>query len=201
MSRPSTGENVSRAACPARTLTRIFARMKLVFLHGAPATGKLTVAKALLNVVPGRLLDNHAAVDFARTIFEFGAPGFWELVHQIRLAALEAAAQHGVLLVVVTFCYSDPTDLPQFEEFERLVLGAGGELLPVFLHCSDEEIARRIGNADRVERRKTSSMEALNAFRAIYNDAPVPRDNCFKIDSGARSAKATALEIARHFGL
>jgi tRNA uridine 5-carbamoylmethylation protein Kti12 len=47
--------------------------MKLVFLHGAPATGKLTVAKALLNVVPGRLLDNHAAIDFARTIFEFGA--------------------------------------------------------------------------------------------------------------------------------
>jgi hypothetical protein len=187
MSRPSTGENVSRAACPARTLTRIFARMKLVFLHGAPATGKLTVAKALLNVVPGRLLDNHAAIDFARTIFEFGAPGFWELVHQIRLAALKAAAQHGVPLVVVTFCYSDPTDLPQFEEFERLVLGAGGELLPVFLHCFDEEIA--------------SSMEALNAFPAIYNDAPVPRDNCFKIDSGARSAEATALEIARHFGL
>ena len=201
MSRPSTGENVSRAACPARTLIRIFARMKLVFLHGAPATGKLTVAKALLNVVPGRLLDNHAAIDFARTIFEFGAPGFWELVHQIRLAALEAAAQHGVPLVVVTFCYSDPTDLPQFEEFERLVLGAGGELLPVFLHCFDEEIARRIGNADRVERRKTSSMEALNAFRAIYNDAPVPRDNCFKIDTGARSAEAIALEIARHFGL
>jgi hypothetical protein len=103
MSRPSTGENVSRAACPARTLIRIFARMKLVFLHGAPATGKLTVAKALLNVVPGRLLDNHAAIDFARTIFEFGAPGFWELVHQIRLAALEAAAQHGVPLVVITF--------------------------------------------------------------------------------------------------
>jgi hypothetical protein len=44
-------------------------------------------------------------------------------------------------------------------------------------------------------------MEALNAFRAIYNDAPVPRDNCFKIDTGARSAEAIALEIARHFGL
>jgi len=27
--------------------------MKLLFLHGAPATGKLTVAKALLRLVPG----------------------------------------------------------------------------------------------------------------------------------------------------
>jgi tRNA uridine 5-carbamoylmethylation protein Kti12 len=29
--------------------------MKLIFLHGAPASGKLTVAKALLRIVPGRL--------------------------------------------------------------------------------------------------------------------------------------------------
>jgi hypothetical protein len=76
-----------------------------------------------------------------------------------------------------------------------------GELLPVYLYCSDEEIARRIGNVDRVQRRKTSSMEALNAFRTVYNDAPVPRPDCLKIDSGAKSADATALQIVRHFGL
>jgi hypothetical protein len=175
--------------------------MKLVFLHGAPATGKLTVAKALLNVVPGRLLDNHAAIDFARNVFEFGAPGFWDLVHHARLVALEAAAKHGVPLVVFTFCYSDPTDLPRFQEFERLMLRMKGDLLPVYLYCSDQEIARRIGTVDRAQRGKTSSMEALSAFRTVYNDAPVPRPDCFKIDSGAKSADATAREIAHHFGL
>ena len=175
--------------------------MKLIFLHGAPATGKLTVAKALLSIVPGRLLDNHAAIDFARTMFEFGAPGFWDLIHQVRLAALEAAAHNGISLVVVTFCYSDPTDLPYFEEFERLMYRTCGELLPVFLHCSDEEIARRIGNADRVQRQKTSSMEALSDFRTRYDDAPAPRANCLMLDSAARSADATAREIVRHFGL
>lgn len=44
-------------------------------------------------------------------------------------------------------------------------------------------------------------MEALHAFRTVYNDAPVPRPDCFKIDSGAKSADATAREIAHHFGL
>jgi len=58
--------------------------MKLLFLHGAPAAGKLTVARAPLQLVPGRLFDNHAAIDLARTLFEFGAPGFWELVHTVR---------------------------------------------------------------------------------------------------------------------
>ena len=72
--------------------------MKLLFLHGAPAVGKLTVAKALLRLVPGRLMDNHAAIDLARTIFEFGAPGFWELVHDVRRSAMNAAAGHDLLL-------------------------------------------------------------------------------------------------------
>ena len=51
--------------------------MKLLLLHGAPAAGKLTVAKALLGMVPGRLFDNHVAIDLALTIFDFDAPGFW----------------------------------------------------------------------------------------------------------------------------
>ncbi len=175
--------------------------MKVVFLHGAPATGKLTVAKALLNLREGRLFDNHAAIDFARTIFEFGAPGFWELIHDTRLAALGAAAKNGVPLVVLTFCYSDPTDLPAFEDFENLVLGAKGELLPAYLHCSEFEIARRIGNPDRVQRRKTSSMEGLRRFREAYNDAPVPRATCLKLDTGTRPPNETAREIVRHFGV
>jgi len=86
--------------------------MKLLFLHGAPPTGKLTVAKALLERLPGRLFDNHAAIDLARTIFDFGAPGFWELVHSVRCSALDAA-EHGVSLVVTTFCYAAPDDRPQ----------------------------------------------------------------------------------------
>jgi hypothetical protein len=64
--------------------------MKLVFLHGSPAVGKLTVAKALLRMVSGRLFDNHAAIDLARTVFDFGAPGFWELVHSVRCSAIES---------------------------------------------------------------------------------------------------------------
>jgi hypothetical protein len=174
--------------------------MKLIFLHGAPATGKLTVAKALLGAVSGRLLDNHAAIDFARTMFDFGAPGFWDLVHQVRLSALELAARHNVPLVVMTFCYSEPSDRPSFEQFEALVQRNGGELLPVFLYCSEEEIARRIANPDRIERRKTASMDALNSFRLTYNDAPVPRADCLKLNSEVRP-EATAEEIIRKFGL
>jgi chloramphenicol 3-O-phosphotransferase len=175
--------------------------MKLLFLHGAPAAGKLTVAKALLELVPGRLFDNHAAIDLARTMFDFGASGFWELVHTIRYAALDAAAEHGVAFVVTTFCYAEPDDLPQFEKFEEVMRRHGGELLPVFLHCSREEAARRVGNPDRVERRKMTSEEGLNQYLDAYNFTAVPRAGCLTLDTGARPAEAAAQDIIGHFGL
>ncbi len=175
--------------------------MKLLFLHGAPAAGKLTVAKALLQLVPGRLFDNHAAIDLARTLFDFGAPGFWELVHATRYSALDVAAEHGAALVVTTFCYADPEDLPQFEKFEEIMRRNGGELLPVFLHCSREEAARRVGNADRVARRKMTSAASLIKELDRYQFTAVPRADCLTLDTGARPAEVTAREIIGHFGL
>jgi hypothetical protein len=175
--------------------------MKMLFLHGAPAVGKLTIAKALLQLVPGRLFDNHAAIDLARTLFDFGAPGFWELVHTVRYAALDAAATHGVGLVVTTFCYAEPDDLPQFEKFEETMRRHRGELLPVFLHCSREEATRRVGNPDRVERRKMTSAASLIKELDVYSFTAVPRAGCLTLDTGARPAEAAAREIMNHFRL
>lgn len=182
-------------------LHAILSRMKLIFLHGGPASGKLTVAKALLRTVPGRLFDNHAAIDLALTVFDFGAPGFWELVHAARLSVLQTAAEHGVPLVVATYCYAEPDDRAAFEQFDEIVQRHGGELLPVFLYCSKEEAIRRVENADRVKRRKITSEAGLNKFFAQYNISPVPRSDCLVLDSETRSADVTAQEIIRHFDL
>ncbi|MBR1213211.1 hypothetical protein [Bradyrhizobium sp. JYMT SZCCT0180] len=175
--------------------------MKLLLLHGAPAAGKLTVAKALLARVPGRLMDNHASIDLARTIFEFDAPGFWELVHDVRYAAIDAAARHGVELLVTTLCYVDPDDRAQLEAFEAIMQRNGGDVLPVFLHCSREEAARRVGNPDRVDRRKMSSAERLLSYLDRYQFSPVPRPDCLTLDTEEKPADATAREIIGHFGL
>ena len=175
--------------------------MKLLFLHGSPAVGKLTVAKALLRIVPGRLMDNHAAIDLALTVFEFGAPGFWELVHDVRLSALDAAAEHSVPLLVTTFCYAEPEDREQFRQIEEIVQRRGGELLPVFLHCSREEVLRRVGNPDRAARRKISSGEHLIRELDRYDLTAVPRPDCLKLDTGVNPAEVTAQNIVGHFRL
>ncbi len=166
-----------------------------------PASGKLTVAKALLRQVPGRLLDNHAAIDLARTVFDFGDPGFWSLVHKVRMAALDAAAAGGVPLMVTTTCYSEPEDRPLFEEIEATVQRHGGEILPVFLGCSAEEAARRVDNPDRKQRGKLTSVEGLNAFLARWTMARVPRADCLTLASDTLAPEEAAARIVRHFNL
>lgn len=175
--------------------------MRLIFLHGSPAVGKLTIAKALLRLVPARLMDNHAAIDLARTIFDFGTPGFWELVHAFRCDALDAAGQQAVPLLVMTFCYVEPDDRQSYNEFEAIAQRHGGELLPVFLHCSREEAARRVGNPDRVERRKLTSPETLLKDLDRYDFTSVPRKDCVEFDTGAMSPDAVAQKIAERFRL
>lgn len=175
--------------------------MKLLFIHGAPAAGKLTTAKAVQNRVGGRLFDNHAAIDVARTVFEFGAPGFWELVQTTRVLVLESASKQNLPLLVMTFVYADPIDLPTFEQFESIVRQADGEVLPVFLQCSVDEIARRAGNFDRATKHKMTSEKAIRDFMDRESVAPVPRPNCLVLDSETRSADLNAEQIIRHFGL
>lgn len=175
--------------------------MRLLYLHGPPAAGKRTVAEAVVQLTGGRLFDNHAAVDFARTVLEFDGPGFWELVHAARLLAVEKAAQHGAGLVVYTSCYSHPDDLPLLEDFERVLARHGGVLLPVFLSCSRKTLEARVGAPDRVARRKVASKEGLDRCLARWNLVPVPRASCLTVDTDAAEPAEAARTIVTHFGL
>jgi hypothetical protein len=175
--------------------------MRLVFIHGAPGAGKLTTAKAVQSRTNARLFDNHASIDVARTVFDFGAPGFWELVQTVRLSVLDAAAKGGVPLLVMTFVYVAPSDLPTFEQFEAAVRRHGGDMLPVYLQCSTPEIVRRIGNPDRVARKKMATEEGVRDFIAQNQVSAVPRPACLVLDSEADDADANAVRIIRHFSL
>ena len=175
--------------------------MKLVFIHGAPGAGKLTTARALLSRVHGRLHDNHSAIDIARTVFDFGAPGFWELVHDVRMLVIGAAARGGVPLMVMTFVYVDPDDVAKFEQFDAMVQRHGGQLLPVFLQCSTDELVRRIANADRVARKKMASEQSVRAFMAQHRVCAVPRPTCLLLDSEANDPDTNANAIVEHFGI
>src|SRR5207249_6103945 len=60
-----------------------FSVMRLVFIYGPPASGKLTVATELAKLTGFKLFHNHVSIQFVQSIFEFGTKTFWASHRQI----------------------------------------------------------------------------------------------------------------------
>src|SRR5262245_3744996 len=141
-------------------------------------------------------------MDLALTVFDFGAAGFWELVHNVRLSVLTAAAALGAPLVVMTCCYADPGDRAAFQPFLAIVNDASGDILPVFLHCSKDELVRRVAMLigpirARLPLSGASTSSLHNTTSRLYRS---PTASCW--DSEITSADATASrESLRRFDL
>ena len=67
--------------------------MKLIFIYGMPATGKLTVARELANMTGLKLFHNHLVVDLLLSTFEFGSEPFVELREEIWLSVFRQACR------------------------------------------------------------------------------------------------------------
>jgi len=67
--------------------------MKLIFIYGPPAVGKLTVAQELAKITGYKIFHNHLTIDLLEPIFERGTTIFAKTVDKYRLELIEAAAK------------------------------------------------------------------------------------------------------------
>ena len=139
--------------------------MKLVFLHGAPAVGKLAVARELAKLTGFRLFHNHLTVDLVSSIFAFGSEPFVLLREEIWLAAFREAARQNISLI---FTFNpERTVREQFiQDTLDVIGGAGGSVIFVELTCSQDELERRLENPSRSEFGKLRSIEQYRALKA-----------------------------------
>jgi hypothetical protein len=138
--------------------------MKLVFLHGPPAVGKLTVARELAALTGIRLFHNHLTVDLVSSLFPFGSEPFIQLREQIWLAAFGEAARSNVSLIF-TFNPERTVRESFIQETIDLVESAGGQLVFVELTCTEEELERRMEAASRKEFGKLASVKQYRSLR------------------------------------
>jgi adenylylsulfate kinase-like enzyme len=174
--------------------------MKLIYLHGPPASGKLTIARELSARTNCGVFDNHLAIDLVRPFFEFGSDEFWKLVGDVRLTCVRGAAA-ATSTVVYTSCYDHPADLARFEEIERIVQQGGGTLSPIYLQCSMAELERRVTAPSRVAIGKVRSVMGLHAQLRRWNCVAVPRNNCITIVTDSREPSECAEQIIDALGL
>lgn len=106
--------------------------MKLLFLYGSPAVGKLTTANEIARKTDFKVFHNHLSIDCIKPIFEFGSPSFQKLIEIIRLETILEAASVGQNLIY-TFCYAKDLDDSHVEKVTQIVEENGGDVCFVLL--------------------------------------------------------------------
>ena len=172
--------------------------MDLIFLHGPPAAGKLTTARALERLVGFPVFHNHLVVDLLTEFFPFGTEAFVRLRERFWLDVLKESAAAGRS---VSFTYAPDTTVPAGfpSRVTAAVEATGGRVRFVRLLVGTVEQERRLVLPDRRQFRKLDDVGWLR--RTPAEPAPELPPVDLEIDTDRSDPAASAQRIVEHFGL
>lgn len=174
--------------------------MRMVFVYGAPAVGKQTVAEELAALTGFKSFPNHLTVNPLVALFERNSPPYSRLLRELRVRMLEEAAEAGIDLIF-TWVYPRDTD-----DAARAYLGAvesrGGRVHLVRLVCDRTVNLQRVGNESRRAGDKLTDAARLDELLdGRYEPRQIPFGESLTIDTTELPPRAAAERIAAHYGL
>ncbi|NCN52567.1 AAA family ATPase [Candidatus Parcubacteria bacterium] len=178
-------------------------KTKVIYIYGAPATGKLTTAKALSLATGFKLAHNHLTTDLVRSIFERGNPKGDMYIVKLRFEILEMALQENVSGIIMTGAHAHNYLYPNGESdewyatrLEEITQKNGGEFYGVNLTTSNETLLQRVTESNRKEWGKISTIEILKDSLAKYDYfKTAPLQNNLIIDNTDVSPEEVAKKI------
>lgn len=175
--------------------------MTLLFIYGAPAVGKLTVARKLADLTGFRLFHNHLTVDLLLSVFDFGSKPFVLLREQIWLSVFKEAAKQNVSLIF-TFNPERTVRRSFIEETIDATESEGGKVHLVQLTCAAEELERRLASPSRGEFGKLVSLQQYHDLKhsGAFEFGEIGKTE-LTVDTTDLPAEDTARVIANHFSL
>lgn len=171
--------------------------MRLIFIYGLPAAGKLTVARELSQLTGYKLFHNHLVVDLLLSTFEFGSAPFVELREEIWLSVFRQACRSQLPGLIFTFNPERTVRSNFIEQTMDVVTTEGGEISFVELVCPLDELKRRIDSPSRLQYRKLSSLALFEQLHAAgeFDTSYMPRPS-LTLDTSLLSAAEAATRIA-----
>lgn len=178
--------------------------MKLIFIYGPPASGKLTIAEELTKITNFKLYHNHLAHDLVASIFDYEKykQTFFTLTSEINFFMLSKAAKKNISNVIFTNCYYHPEDIKFTKNIVDIVTKYKGEVNFVQIICDKSELLKRVTEKSRKKYGKLKNTKELQDFFQEKNVfEKIPHVYSLSINNTFIPAKNVAEKIKKYYNL
>ncbi len=154
------------------------------------------------------LIDNHAITNpifqiVRKTGKEKLDDRVWAETAKIRKIVLDAMVEIGLPeanYVMTNALVNTDMNKKLFKSIQDTAERRNATFVPVMLTCNHEEMLKRVGNSDRIERMKLTHIGKLRIMLEEYEPFPLQHENMLEIDTSKLSPEKSAAKIIDHIG-
>lgn len=183
--------------------------MKLLFMIGNAAVGKMTVGQELAKITGLKLFHNHMTIE---PVLEIFGQYHSETIMRLRQVIFEEFAKTDNYGMIFTYmwAFDRQADWDYVEYVKDIFKPYGAEFYYVELVASRETRLKRNGTENRLSQKASKRNIALSNQRLISDDTQyrleslegeIPFENYIKIDNTDLAPDVVAQEIKKRFDL
>ena len=182
--------------------------MKLVFIFGDAAVGKMTVGQELIKITDLRLFHNHMTIEPVLEIFgERNDPA----IDRMRWVVLEEFAKTDLEGLIFTMMWDldDPADWAYAAKAAKIFEDRGAEVYYVELVADQKVRLERNGSENRLKHKASKRnvkesnewlVEVDTRRRFVSREGEIPFPHYIKIDNTDLPPEEVARQIKEYFG-
>lgn len=183
--------------------------MKLLFLFGSGAVGKMTVGQELAKQTGLKLFHNHMSIEPVLELFGYPEPN---VIKDMRETVFENFAKTNNYGLIFTFiwAFSEQSDWDYVEHVSEIFRKHNADIYYVELVADQEERLRRNVTENRLQHKASKrNIERSNQivisddknYRLVSNDGEIKFDNYIKIDNTKLSPQEVVEIIKNKFNI
>jgi adenylate kinase family enzyme len=174
--------------------------MKLIFIYGPPASGKLTVAEILSKATGVPLFHNHLSRDIVKDIYGDDLDENYELVDKIRFDVFEYCVKHKTDLIF-TYVYDGKSDDDDVNNIIKIIEGGGGEVKFVELTAKREDLISRVDNESRKKYKKLLDKKVMAEITKSMKNFTIPYVKSLRVDTSTNNPDESVAIISEKLEL
>lgn len=183
--------------------------MKLVFIIGSGAVGKMTVGQQLMNITGLRLFHNHMMIEPVIEIFGQYTPSVIGELRDVVFRSFAKSSCYGMIFTYM-WAFDHQSDWDYIEHVKDLFKPYDTEFYYVELIASQEVRVERNATQNRLENKKSkrdlefSTNNLLSSdrnYRLESLEGEIPFDNYIRIDNTDKAPEDVAKLIKEAFNL